>query len=115
MKVIIQLVRSLELIKVPAARALIVWMVGEYNSIGEIIPKMLPTVLKYLSWCFTTESLEAKLQILNTAVKVGRMGELFLFPLFLSICICIRLGKNWFMSNFLGFDRPMTIKSFGPT
>lgn len=62
----------------PAARALIVWMVGEYNSIGEIIPKMLPTVLKYLAWCFTTESLEAKLQILNTAVKVGRMGEFVL-------------------------------------
>ncbi|KAG5533385.1 hypothetical protein RHGRI_027536 [Rhododendron griersonianum] len=74
-KVIIQLVRSLELIKVPAARALIVWMVGEYNSIGEIIPKMLPTVLKYLSWCFTTESLEAKLQILNTAVKVLLCSE----------------------------------------
>ncbi|GFY82172.1 protein affected trafficking 2 [Actinidia rufa] len=69
-KVIVQLVRSLELIKVPAARAMIFWMVGEYNSIGGIIPLMLPTVLKYLAWCFTSEALEAKLQILNTAVKV---------------------------------------------
>ncbi|XP_057475186.1 AP3-complex subunit beta-A-like isoform X1 [Actinidia eriantha] len=69
-KVIVQLVRSLELIKVPTARAMIFWMVGEYNSIGGIIPMMLPTVLKYLAWCFTSEALEAKLQILNTAVKV---------------------------------------------
>ena len=56
----------------PAARAMIFWMVGEYNSVGGIIPMMLPTVLKYLAWCFTSEALEAKLQILNTAVKVGR-------------------------------------------
>ncbi|CAL5343568.1 unnamed protein product [Camellia sinensis] len=69
-KVIIQLVRGLELIKVPAARAMIIWMVGEYNSIGDIIPRMLPTVLKYLAWCFTSEAVEAKLQILNTAIKV---------------------------------------------
>ncbi|XP_052186164.1 AP3-complex subunit beta-A [Diospyros lotus] len=69
-KVIIQLVRSLELIKVPAARAMVIWMVGEYSTIGHIIPRMLPTVLKYLAWCFTSEALESKLQILNTAVKV---------------------------------------------
>ncbi|XVF75327.1 hypothetical protein PTKIN_Ptkin13bG0179100 [Pterospermum kingtungense] len=69
-KVIIQLVRSLDSIKVPAARAMIIWMVGEYSSLGEIIPRMLTTVLKYLAWCFTSEALEAKLQILNTASKV---------------------------------------------
>ncbi|PON76333.1 AP-3 complex subunit beta [Trema orientale] len=69
-KVIIQLVRSLDSIKVPAARAMIIWMVGEYNSLGELIPRMLTTVLKYLAWCFTSEALETKLQILNTTVKV---------------------------------------------
>ncbi|XWS65982.1 hypothetical protein CRYUN_Cryun05aG0161000 [Craigia yunnanensis] len=69
-KVIIQLVRSLDSIKVPAARAMIIWMVGEYSSLGEIIPRMLTTVLKYLAWCFTSEALETKLQILNTATKV---------------------------------------------
>ncbi|PON44747.1 AP-3 complex subunit beta [Parasponia andersonii] len=69
-KVIIQLVRSLDAIKVPAARAMIIWMVGEYNSLGELIPRMLTTVLKYLAWCFTSEALETKLQILNTTVKV---------------------------------------------
>ncbi|KAL2317227.1 hypothetical protein Fmac_031103 [Flemingia macrophylla] len=69
-KVIIQLVRSLDKIKVPAARAMIIWMLGEYCSLGEIIPRMLGTVLKYLSWCFTSEALEAKLQILNTTSKV---------------------------------------------
>lgn len=70
LKVIIQLVRSLDSMKVPAARAMIIWMVGEYNSLGELIPRMLTTVLKYLAWCFTSEALETKLQILNTTVKV---------------------------------------------
>ncbi|KAK2999987.1 hypothetical protein RJ639_024452 [Escallonia herrerae] len=69
-KVIIHLVRRLESIKVPAARSLVIWMVGEYNSIGHIIPKMLPTTLKYLAWCFSSEALETKLQILNATVKV---------------------------------------------
>ncbi|KAK6227961.1 hypothetical protein SCA6_000301 [Theobroma cacao] len=69
-KVIIQLVSSLDSIKVPAARAMIIWMLGEYSSLGEIIPRMLTTVLKYLAWCFTSEALETKLQILNTASKV---------------------------------------------
>lgn len=69
-KVIIQLVRSLDKIKVPAARAMIIWMVGEYCSLGDIIPRMLSTVLKYLAWCFASEALETKLQILNTTAKV---------------------------------------------
>lgn len=69
-KVIIQLVRSLDSIKVPAARALVVWMVGEYNSLGDRIPWMLTPVLKYLAHCFTSEASETKLQILNTATKV---------------------------------------------
>lgn len=69
-KVIVQLVRSLDSIKVPAARAIIIWIIGEYNTIGEIIPRMLTTVLTYLAWCFASEAQETKLQILNTAVKV---------------------------------------------
>nr|DAD26435.1 TPA_asm: hypothetical protein HUJ06_027903 [Nelumbo nucifera] len=69
-KVIIQLIRSLDSIKVPAARAMIIWIVGEYNSLGQIIPRMLPTVLMYLARCFTSEALETKHQILSTAVKV---------------------------------------------
>ncbi|KAB2634397.1 AP3-complex subunit beta-A [Pyrus ussuriensis x Pyrus communis] len=56
--------------KVPAARAMVVWMVGEYNSLGDLIPRMLATVLKYLAGCFASEEVETKLQICNTAVKV---------------------------------------------
>ncbi|KAF8397480.1 hypothetical protein HHK36_016397 [Tetracentron sinense] len=69
-KVIIQLVRLLDSIKVPAARAMIIWVVGEYSSIGQIIPRMLATVIKYLAWCFTSEALETKHQILSTTSKV---------------------------------------------
>lgn len=69
-KVIVCLARNLDAIKVPAARAMIIWMVGEYNSIGHIIPKLVPTIIKYLAHCFTSEALETKLQILNASVKV---------------------------------------------
>ncbi|CAK7325702.1 unnamed protein product [Dovyalis caffra] len=75
--VVIQLVHSLDSIKVPAARATIIWMIGEYRNLGEIIPRILTIVLKYLAWSFTSEALETKLQILNTTVKVlsGAKGE----------------------------------------
>ncbi|RXH94470.1 hypothetical protein DVH24_024154 [Malus domestica] len=56
--------------KVPDVRAMVVWMVGEYNSLGDLIPRMLATVLKYLARCFASEEVETKLQICNTAVKV---------------------------------------------
>ncbi|XP_075671235.1 AP3-complex subunit beta-A isoform X2 [Castanea sativa] len=74
-KVIIQLIRSLDSVKVPAARAIIIWMVGEYSSLGETIPRTLSTVLKYLAWHFTSEALETKLQILNSIVKVLLCAE----------------------------------------
>lgn len=74
-KVIIQLVRGLDSIKVAAARAMIIWMVGEYCSLGEMIPKTLTTVIKYLAQCFTSEALETKLQILNTTMKVLLCAE----------------------------------------
>nr|GMC63720.1 AP3-complex subunit beta-A [Ipomoea batatas] len=69
-KVIVHLARILDSIRVPKARATIIWMVGEYNTVGHIIPMILPTVLKYLAWCFTSEALETKMQILNACVKV---------------------------------------------
>ncbi|KAG6671143.1 hypothetical protein I3843_Q012600 [Carya illinoinensis] len=74
-KVIIQLIRSLDSIKVPAARAMIIWIAGEYCSLGDTIPRMLTTVLSYLAWHFSTEALETKLQILNSIVKVLLCAE----------------------------------------
>ncbi|XP_022139029.1 AP3-complex subunit beta-A isoform X2 [Momordica charantia] len=69
-KVIIQLIRGLDSVKVPAARAMIIWMVGEYSTLGDIIPRMLVIVAKYLARSFISEALETKLQILNSMVKV---------------------------------------------
>uniref|UniRef100_A0A0E0JU94 AP-3 complex subunit beta n=2 Tax=Oryza punctata TaxID=4537 RepID=A0A0E0JU94_ORYPU len=69
-KVIVRLVRSLDKIKEPAARSLIIWIFGEYSSIGNLIPKITPAVLKYLAWSFAAEMLETKLQILNASAKV---------------------------------------------
>lgn len=69
-KVIIQLIRGLDSVKVPAARAMIIWMIGEYSTLGDIIPRMLVIVAKYLARSFISEARETKLQILNTMVKV---------------------------------------------
>ncbi|KAI3731097.1 hypothetical protein L1987_62280 [Smallanthus sonchifolius] len=67
---IICLIRNLDAIKVPVARAMIVWIAGEYNSVGNIIPKMVPVILRFLARDFPSESIETKYQILNAAVKV---------------------------------------------
>nr|KAJ0193543.1 hypothetical protein LSAT_V11C800395210 [Lactuca sativa] len=69
-KAIIYLIRNLDAIKVPVARAIIVWILGEYNSIGNTIPKMVPIILRFLARGFPSESIETKHQILNAAVKV---------------------------------------------
>ncbi|KAH9327723.1 hypothetical protein KI387_007901, partial [Taxus chinensis] len=69
-KVFVELIRSLDLIKVPPARAIVIWMVGEYSSTGTLIPKVVPTILQYLAACFPAEGLDSKLQILNCAAKV---------------------------------------------
>lgn len=72
---LIQLFRSLDSIKVAAARATIIWMVGVYCSLGHIIPRMLTTITKYLAWSFKSEASETKLQILNTIAKVYSLGR----------------------------------------
>ncbi|CAM8960725.1 unnamed protein product [Rhodiola kirilowii] len=69
-KVIVLLVHSLDSIKVPAARAIIVWMIGEYGFTGDIVPRMLLVVLSYLAGCFCKEASETRLQIINTIFKV---------------------------------------------
>lgn len=84
LKVIVHLVRALDSIKVPTARAMIINMIGEHNSSGHILPKMLTTVLKYLARCFPKEALETKLQILYAAVKVVLFKS---FPSFCSLLL----------------------------
>jgi AP-3 complex subunit beta len=103
-KVIVHLARSLDSVKVPEARSMIIWMVGEYNSIGQIIPKILLIFLKYLAHCFTTEAHETKLQILNAAVKVtlcAKGEDLQIFKRLL--CYLLELSK--FDSNYDVRDR----------
>ncbi|KAL3650143.1 hypothetical protein CASFOL_006546 [Castilleja foliolosa] len=69
-KVIIHLVRRLDSVCSPPARAMIIWVMGEYCNIGSLIPKMIPIVFKYLARRFTLEAVETKLQIINACVKV---------------------------------------------
>lgn len=49
---------------------MVVWMMGEYCNIGDLISKMIPTIFKYLAQRFNLESVETKLQIVNACVKV---------------------------------------------
>ncbi|KAH6827929.1 protein affected trafficking 2 [Perilla frutescens var. hirtella] len=69
-KVIVHLVRSLDSMSAHAARAMVIWMLGEYCNIGGLISKMIPTIFKYLAQRFNLESVETKLQIVNACVKV---------------------------------------------
>ncbi|KAL8470498.1 hypothetical protein ACS0TY_033119 [Phlomoides rotata] len=69
-RVIVHLVRSLDSMCAPAARAMVIWMMGEYSSIGGLISKMVPTMFKYLAGRFTLEADETKLQIINACIKV---------------------------------------------
>lgn len=71
LKVIVQLAHTLDKIKVSAARALIVWIIGEYNSVGQTISNVVLTVFQYLARCFSHEELETKLQIINSTAKVN--------------------------------------------
>ncbi|XP_011091514.1 AP3-complex subunit beta-A isoform X2 [Sesamum indicum] len=69
-RVIVLLLRSLDSMRAPAARAMIIWMMGEYSYMGVLISKMIPTILKYLARRFTLEAVETKLQIINACIKV---------------------------------------------
>lgn len=93
MKVIVHLIRNLDSIRVPAARGMIIWMVGEYSDIGHLIPKVLPVVLKYLARCFTVEDVDTKLQILNACTKVFHEKSFILF-ICSSYLLCIEVGEE---------------------
>ncbi|KAJ7516116.1 hypothetical protein O6H91_22G043400 [Diphasiastrum complanatum] len=69
------LIHKMDLIRVPAARAVVIWMVGEHSSVGTHVPGMVPVVLRYLAASFTRESDETKLQILNTTAKVALRSQ----------------------------------------
>lgn len=78
-KVIVQLARSLDAINYPLARVFIIWMVGEYCSIGQIIRKSMHIILKYLVRSFTSEEIETKHQIINASIKVHFISIFFLY------------------------------------
>ncbi|KAI5055018.1 hypothetical protein GOP47_0030163 [Adiantum capillus-veneris] len=69
-KVFVRLICDLDLIRVAAARAVVIWMVGEYGSRSSIIREILPTVFSYLASCFVNEENESKLQILSCISKI---------------------------------------------
>lgn len=65
--IITQMAKLLDFIQVPAARASILWLIGEYN---EKVPKIAPDVLRKLAKSFIDEEDVVKLQVLNLAVKL---------------------------------------------
>eukprot|EP00897_Mesotaenium_endlicherianum_P001195 jgi/Mesen1/11076/ME000099S10514 len=69
-KVLARLVRGLEGVRVPAARASIVWLVGEHSATGVAVPRIAPAVMSYAASRFAGEDGMTKLQIVNAAVKV---------------------------------------------
>lgn len=66
-RIITQMSKLLDFITVPAARASILWLIGEYN---EHVPKIAPDVLRKMAKSFCDEETSVKLQVLNLAVKL---------------------------------------------
>ncbi|CAO1380370.1 unnamed protein product [Diamesa hyperborea] len=66
-RIITQMSKLLDFIHVPAARASILWLIGEYN---DRVPKIAPDVLRKLAKSFVDEENVVKLQVLNLAVKL---------------------------------------------
>ncbi|KAL7036751.1 hypothetical protein ACKWTF_008930 [Chironomus riparius] len=66
-RIITQMSKLLDFITVPAARASILWLIGEYN---EHVPKIAPDVLRKMAKSFVDEENSVKLQVLNLAVKL---------------------------------------------
>merc|ERR1711894_108296 len=60
--------KLMDSIKVPAARAAILWVLGEYS---DRVPKVAPDVLRKMAKSFTTEEPQVKMQILNLATKLA--------------------------------------------
>ena len=66
-EIIIHMAKLMDTIKVPAARAAILWVLGEYS---DRVPKVAPDVLRKMAKSFTTEENQVKMQILNLATKL---------------------------------------------
>jgi AP-3 complex subunit beta len=65
--IITQMAKLMDFITVPAARASILWLLGEYSN---RVPKIAPDVLRKLAKSFIDEEDVVKLQVLNLAVKL---------------------------------------------
>jgi AP-3 complex subunit beta len=63
-----RLVRMLSIVEVPAARASLVWILGEFQ---DLIPKRAPDILRQLAQGFCDEHVDVKMQIMNAAVKLS--------------------------------------------
>ena len=66
-RIIAQMSKLLDFITIAAARASILWLIGEYN---EHVPKIAPDVLRKMAKSFCDEETSVKLQVLNLAVKL---------------------------------------------
>ncbi len=66
-EIIVQMAKLADSISVPAARAAILWVVGEYC---ERVPKVAPDVLRKFAKSFVNEEPQVKMQVLNLAVKL---------------------------------------------
>ena len=66
-EIIKHMARLVDSIEVPAAKAAILWVMGEYC---ERVPKIAPDVLRKMAKNFTQEETDVKMQALNLATKL---------------------------------------------
>lgn len=110
-KVIVHLLRSLDTLHAAAARAMVIWMMGEYCYVGSLISKMIPSIFVYLARRFGSEAIESKLQIINACVKVLlQVKELDVSELRITIRYVLELAKCDL--NYDVRDRARVLKNF---
>ena len=69
--------RLVDSIEVPAAKAAILWVMGEYC---ERVPKIAPDVLRKMAKTFTNEDPAVKMQVVNVGVELRSTHLIEILP-----------------------------------
>lgn len=104
-RIITQMSKLLDYITVPAARASILWLIGEYN---EHVPKIAPDVLRKMAKSFCDEDTSVKLQVLNLAVKLVLINPAQTTLLTQHVFNLARYDANYDVRDRARFLKPFT-------
>ena len=103
-EIITHMAKLVDSIEVPAAKAAILWVLGEYS---ERVSKIAPDVLRKMAKTFTAEEPQVKMQILNLAAKLCLTNPEQTKPLALYVFNLAKYDQNYDLR-----DRARFVRSF---